>query len=242
MKKNFDSTKTRLALAAASLVILGVHGAVFYQQFFHKWESYQTAYFDQARSLAKTDAERAAVAGRKPRVEQIIVTQFGENRVDRCTTCHIGADDPRFKDYAAPLKSHPFSAELGDKQLPDGKWERRHKFSDFGCTVCHDGQGRGLEEFYAHGEDEFWTEPMLGYVTQENWRGEFKEKLRGKDYMQANCAPCHTEETFKSERATGATRAAAFRGEKLLRLPPRGRRFQRHTRPGFVGSGPEIQG
>ena len=49
----------RLALAIASFVVLLVHGVVFYKQFFHKWENYQTAYFDQARSLAKSDAEHA---------------------------------------------------------------------------------------------------------------------------------------------------------------------------------------
>ena len=133
----------RLALAIASFVILLVHGVVFYNQFFHKWENYQTAYFDQARTLAKTGPEKAALESRKPRVEQIIVTSFGEARVDRCITCHIGMDDPRFKDHAQPLRTHPYSAALGDKQV-NGKWERRLKFSDFGSTVCHDGQGRGL--------------------------------------------------------------------------------------------------
>jgi sulfur oxidation c-type cytochrome SoxX len=188
--------KMRLSLAVASLAILVVHGLVFYQQFFHKWENYQISYFDQARTLAKTDAEREALAGRSPKIEQIIVTQFGSERVDRCTTCHIASDDPRFKDSPHPYKSHPFSEELGDK-LVNGKWERRHKFSDIGCTVCHDGQGRGLKEFYAHGEDEFWPEPLLGYVTQDNWRKDFKDKLKSKDYMQANCAQCHTQKDFK---------------------------------------------
>lgn len=186
----------RLALAIASFVILIVHGLVFYNQFFHKWERHQTAYFDQARAMAKTDTERAALEGRSPRIEQIIVTRFGDNRVDRCTTCHIGTDDPRFKDHAQPLRSHPFSEELGDK-LVNGKWERRHKFSDFGCTVCHDGQGRGLDTFDAHGEDHYWPSPMLGYVTQ-NWRADFKPKLKDKALMQANCALCHTEDNFKS--------------------------------------------
>jgi len=189
--------KMRLSLAVASIAILVVHGLVFYQQFFHKWENYQTSYFDQARTLAKTDAERDALANRSPKIEQIIVTQFGTERVDRCTTCHIGSDDPRFMNAPHPYKTHPFSEEMGDRQV-DGKWERRHKFSDIGCTVCHDGQGRGLQEFYAHGEDHFWTEPMLGYVTQETWKAEYKEKLKGKEYMQANCAQCHTEKDFKA--------------------------------------------
>ncbi len=189
--------KMRFSLAVASLAILVVHGFVFYQQFFHKWENYQTSYFDQARTLAKTDAEREALAARSPKIEQIIVTQFGTERVDRCTTCHIASDDPRFKDAPHPYKAHPYTAEMGDREV-NGKMERRHKFSDIGCTVCHDGQGRGLKEFYAHGEDHFWTDPMLGYVTQETWRPEFKEKLKGKEFMEANCAQCHTDKDFKS--------------------------------------------
>jgi mono/diheme cytochrome c family protein len=186
---------TRVALAIVALLVLVVHGFVFYQQFFNNWEKHQAAYFEQARSLAKTPAERVAVEGRTPRIEQNIVTQFGDSRVDRCLTCHLAADDPRFEKYAQPLQTHPYSVALGDSQR-NGRWERRHKFSDFGCTVCHDGQGRGLETFYAHGEDPFWPDPMLGYVTQADWHSEYKPKLLGKEYMQANCAQCHTEENF----------------------------------------------
>lgn len=185
----------RLALAIGSLVILGIHGLVFYRQFFHAWERNQTAYFDQARSLSKADAERAELASRAPRIEQIIVTNFGETRVDRCTTCHIAMDDPRFAKHAEPLKTHPFSTALGDVQK-NGVWERRHKFADFGCTVCHDGQGRGLEPDYSHGTDHYWPRPLLGYVTQATWRKEYLPRLKGKEYMEVNCAQCHTEENF----------------------------------------------
>ena len=185
----------KLALAIASAIILIIHGIVFYDQFFHQWERHQTAYFDQARTQARNDAERAELAGRSPKIEQIIVTQFGENRVDRCSTCHLAIDDPRFKDHFEPLKTHPYSAALGDVQR-NGHWERRHKFNDFGCTVCHDGQGRGLEAAYAHGEDEHWNDPLTGYITQAAWRKDFQPHLKGKEYMEANCAQCHTEENF----------------------------------------------
>jgi sulfur oxidation c-type cytochrome SoxX len=84
---------------------------------------------------------------------------------------------------------------MGDVQR-NGRWERRHKFADFGCTVCHGGQGRGLENKYSHGEDEYWPEPLLGYVTQENWRKDFAPKLKGKQYMEAACAQCHTGQDF----------------------------------------------
>lgn len=198
----------RLALAIASFIILIVHGLVFYDQFFHKWENHQTAYFDQARQLAKSDVERAALEGRSPRIEQVIVRSFGEERVDRCMTCHIGSDDPRFNGYGHPLKSHPYSEEMGDRMV-NGVWERRHKFPDFGCTVCHDGQGRGLEAFYAHGEDHYWPDPLMGYVTQ-NWNPAYKPRLVGKEFMQANCAQCHTEENFASTPLVATGRKLFF--------------------------------
>ncbi len=187
----------RWALAIASSIVLVVHGVVFYSQFSHRWEKHQIAYFDQVQGMAKTLAERAAVEGRKPKIEQTLVTQFGEMRVDRCQTCHIAIDDPRFGNHAQPLRTHPYSEALGDAEI-GGRWQRRHRFSDFGCTVCHDGQGRGLDVVYAHGVDHYWPEPLLGFVTQETWRKDLRANLKSRDYMQVSCSQCHTEENFKS--------------------------------------------
>src|SRR5947209_981275 len=43
--------------------------------------------------------------------------------------------------------------------------------------------------------DEFWPDPLLGYVSQANWRKDFTH-LKGKEFMEAACAQCHTEENF----------------------------------------------
>ncbi len=75
----------RLALAVASIVVFIVHCIVFYDQFFHHWERHQNAYFDQARAEAANDVERAELATRRPEIEQIIVTQFGESE---CRSMH----------------------------------------------------------------------------------------------------------------------------------------------------------
>ena len=130
----------RLPLAIASFVVLIVHGVVFTNSSSTTGNGTRSAYFEQARSMSKNDRERTELETRAPRIEQIIVTSFGDTRVDRCTTCHMAADDPRFTGHAEPLKTHPYSAAMGDVQR-NGQWERRHKFSDFGCTVCHDGAG-----------------------------------------------------------------------------------------------------
>ena len=90
----------RVALAVVSLLVLIGGGVVVYDQFQSRWQDDQTAYFHQALAQAKTDAERASLDGRQPKIEQTIVTAFagprGEQRIDRCQSCHIAVDDPRF--------------------------------------------------------------------------------------------------------------------------------------------------
>ena len=185
----------RLALAVVSFAVLIGSGAVVYRESQSRWEDHQKAYFKQALAFARSDAERASLQSKAPKIEQTIVTAFGEQRVDRCESCHIASDDPRFASAQEPLRTHPFSAAMGDV-LRNGHWERRHKFSEFGCTSCHDGQGRGLEVADAHGEDPFWPTPMLGYTVQADWSKTNAVHLHGPEYMQANCAQCHADKDF----------------------------------------------
>jgi mono/diheme cytochrome c family protein len=186
----------RVALAVFSVLVLAVTGVVVYNQFQSTWQDNQKAYFNQALTLAKSDVERAALTGREPKIEQTIVNGFGAQRIDRCTSCHIAVDDPRFDAAKQPLKTHPYSEAMGDV-LKNGRWERKHNFTDFGCTSCHDGQGRGLTVADAHGEEEFWPSPMLGYTTQGDWKKENADHLKGGSFIQANCAQCHTDKDFK---------------------------------------------
>jgi len=199
----------RLALAIVSLVVLIGSGVVIYDEFQSPWQDHQKAYFQQALVLAKTPAERAALAGRSPKLEQTIVTAFGSSRVDRCESCHIAVDDPRFDTGKQPLRTHPYSTAMGDVYR-NGQWERRHKFSDFGCTVCHDGQGRGLTKEDAHGEELSWTSPMLGSTIQADWKSEIAAHLHGADYIQANCARCHTDKNFAGTPLVAKGRALYF--------------------------------
>ncbi len=204
----------RLALAVVSLLVFIGGGVVVYDQFNSRWQDHQTAYFHQALAQAKTDAERVALEGRQPKIEQTIVTAFGspqgETRIDRCQSCHIAVDDPRFTSSGQPLATHPYSQAMGDV-FRNGRWERRHKFTDFGCTVCHDGQGRGLEVADAHGKNEYWPNPMLGYTTQTGWDKEIAAHLHGKEFLQANCAQCHTARDFAGTPLVARGRDLFFR-------------------------------
>ncbi len=104
----------RAALAVVSLALLVGSGVVVYDQFQSRWQDTQKAYFQQALVQAKTPAERAALEAREPRIEQTIVTAFGAERVDRCRSCHIAVDDPNFTTANEPLRTHPYSTEMGD--------------------------------------------------------------------------------------------------------------------------------
>jgi len=152
----------RAGLAIISLIVLAIHGVVFYKQFYAPWQDYQKEYFTRAVKISDNAAVKATLRARTPAIEQTIVRSFGPERVDRCRTCHIAADDVRFAKADQPLRTHP--------QIPG------HKFDTFGCTICHDGQGRAVDAKHAHGEGEDWPWPVLP-----------------KELIQANCVQCHTE-------------------------------------------------
>ncbi|HKV12563.1 MAG TPA: c-type cytochrome [Thermoanaerobaculia bacterium] len=152
----------RAGLAIISLIVLAIHGVVFYNQFYAPWQDYQKQYFTRAAKASDNEAVQATLAARKPAIEQTIVKSFGPERIDRCRTCHIAADDPRFANADQPLRTHP--------QIPG------HKFETFGCTICHDGQGRAVDARHAHEGGEDWPWPLLPT-----------------ELIEANCVQCHSE-------------------------------------------------
>lgn len=152
----------RAGLAIISIIVLAIHGVVFYNQFFAPWQDYQKQYFERAGKISDNEAVKATLAARRPAIEQTIVKSFGPERIDRCRTCHIAADDPRFAAADHPLRTHP--------QIPG------HKFETFGCTICHDGQGRAVDAWHAHEGGHDWPWPLLP-----------------KELIQANCVQCHSE-------------------------------------------------
>ena len=152
----------RAGLAIISLIVLAIHGVVFYNQFYSPWQDHQKEYFERAVKASDNEAVKATLRARKPAIEQTIVRSFGPERVDRCRTCHIAVDDPRFAKADQPLRTHP--------PIPG------HKLETFGCTVCHDGQGRAVDAWHAHEGGHDWPWPLLPA-----------------ELIQANCVQCHAE-------------------------------------------------
>ncbi len=80
---------------------------------------------------------------------------------DRCISCHVGmAPGEKGLGNDGVFKPHPAVV---------------HDPAEYGCVICHGGQGRATEREDAHGTVEFWPEPMLP-----------------KRFTIAGCGTCHT--------------------------------------------------
>lgn len=91
-------------------------------------------------------------------LRQIVNPSLGAS--DRCVSCHVAMAAGEQNVEGAPvLEPHPPVV---------------HDPAEYGCTVCHGGQGQATEKEAAHGEVEFWPEPML--------------PVR---YSYAGCGSCH---------------------------------------------------
>ncbi len=142
---------------------MAVVGSVIASSTDEEWRGYQLRYYEIAMGRASNDTVKAALEAGGLEIRQDMLTGFSEEqRVDRCRTCHMAIDDPAFVDGQEPLRTHP--------DIP------HHSFDEFGCTICHEGQGRALDSFYAHGQDEHCLHP-----------------LRTGSMIEASCARCHPE-------------------------------------------------
>jgi len=96
-------------------------------------------------------------------------------RVDRCVTCHTTIDwGPALAEAPNPARSHPRMELL-----------KSHPIEMFGCTLCHGGQGSATEREAAHGNLEFWEEPLL------DTRRARKYGLTRAELMELRCNTCH---------------------------------------------------
>ncbi len=148
-KGSFPSPRRwKLALLASSAAALGLMAvAAFRENLGLEWRAYQRAYREALLARAPDERARAAAERVRPEVQQVVVPELG--RLDRCITCHAGVDNPNLADADPPLRTH------------SGDWLKIHPLARFGCTVCHDGQGRALTRDDAHGATRYWAEPVL---------------------------------------------------------------------------------
>jgi mono/diheme cytochrome c family protein len=153
------------------------------------WREYQPPYLSYQKEfkdlLVQKGAGESELADYKFGVRQRWIEKL--NRADRCETCHLGIEDPRFKDEAQPYKSHP------DVDL--------HPIENFGCTVCHGGQGLATSLKESHGPTESWQKAIYHETFMENscslCHGDYlKEQApvvaKGREaFKELGCRGCH---------------------------------------------------
>ncbi len=133
--------------SVATLLLLG--WAIYEEHFGQEWRRLQQQY--QSRLPA---GQNFPVQLRQIVVPSLAVT-------DRCVSCHLGMAAGE-----TPLEGDPvFGAHPPVAHDP----------AEFGCTVCHGGQGRATSRADAHGDVEFWPLPLLPAP-----------------YRYAGCGSCHT--------------------------------------------------
>lgn len=162
-------------------------GAAVQENFFREWRVIQAS--------VQTEAGPVDV-----RLRQIVAPKLGAT--DRCVTCHVGM---------APGEQGGSGHALAVAHPPVG-----HDPAEFGCTVCHGGQGRATEKADAHGNVHFWPSPMIPAR-----------------YAYAGCGSCHTHIRVPSQDQLAHGRGLLERYDCLAchRVDGRGGTL----RPGGVG-------
>jgi len=140
MERRLQQVFFGLSLLALVLIL-----ATEWQASTPSWKNYQRKYLQLEAQEEPNAASKAAVLATPLAINQVILP--GLQRVDRCTTCHLGVEDPTMKNVPEPFRYH---AGL-----------EPHVPSKFGCTICHGGQGLATDMKDAHGNVAFWQNPLL---------------------------------------------------------------------------------
>jgi len=124
------------------------------------WAAFEENALQEWRRLQREYRRRLpADAGFKVQLRQIVVPAL--HAADRCVCCHVGMAPGE-----SGIDGHPTFARHPNVV---------HDPAEYGCTICHAGQGRATESAAAHGDVEHWPAPMIE-----------------KSQAYAGCGICHT--------------------------------------------------
>lgn len=161
MKGKFTSLWQKLfgdsvrAFGVVSLIFLASLAIAPAKNYFSEWRHYQHGYLNLIRNRSEANTLRRHFQGG---IQQIWLPDLGV--VDRCTSCHVGLKEASLSDVAIqPFRKHPM--------IP-------HKLDEFGCTICHRGQGVATTVAEAHSSTLAWEQPILPVK-----------------YIESSCGQCH---------------------------------------------------
>lgn len=173
-----DSGRAFGSLGVVLLLSLAVVPA---RDHYREWYGYQRNYLRMAggRDDAVTLRRRFQGGVRQIWIPELAVT-------DRCESCHVAMKEASLRSVKEqPFRPHP--------PIP-------HSLSEFGCVVCHRGQGAATTVAEAHSSTKAWEEPLLPARYFESSCGQCHlDKLAGTPRLNAGrgllasygCAHCH---------------------------------------------------
>lgn len=176
------SDKLRLTFALSTIVCVLVLAISPLKDFRAEWKHYKRWFVKYAQSRPDT---KKLLADYSPSIDQVWLP--GMNVTDRCTTCHQGIAQPSLAEASVPqpFRAHP--------PIP-------HNVRQWGCTICHRGQGPATEVSEAHETTLAWEQPILpahflqascGSCHQADLK-ETPQLARGRDLLtRLNCQGCH---------------------------------------------------
>lgn len=143
------------AFGVVSLIFLASMAIAPAKNHFSEWRRYQHGYLRMIRNRSEANMLQRHFPGG---IQQIWLPELGV--VDRCTSCHVGLKEGSFADVATqPYRKHPM--------IP-------HSLDQFGCTICHRGQGAATTVAEAHNSTLAWEQPILPAK-----------------YIESSCGQCH---------------------------------------------------
>jgi cytochrome c2 len=126
---------------------------------------------------AQIDGLKKKISDWDPTIVQINVAEA--NIVDRCESCHMGAREPlKISPAAMTIKGEKKPDAYADAFVshPEPELLKIHDPDKFGCSPCHQGNGRATTSIEkAHGNYEHWLWPLFP-----------------KENAQAGCQTCHS--------------------------------------------------
>ena len=144
--------------ASVSILLAVVAAIAPTKDLFSQWRHYQRRY----AKLIRTRPDAARLQRRfATGIQQIWIPE--QHVVDRCTTCHVAMQEATLTD----VRKEPFSPH---PPMP-------HSLTEFGCVVCHHGQGAATTVQEAHYSSKAWEQPILPAR-----------------YVEASCGQCHMDE------------------------------------------------
>jgi mono/diheme cytochrome c family protein len=174
-----DSVRAFGVVSLVFLVSLAIAPA---KNHFSEWRHYQHGYLKMIRNRSDAVTLQRHFQGG---IQQIWLPDLGV--VDRCTSCHVGLKEASLNDVnVQPFRPHP--------AIP-------HKLDQFGCTMCHRGQGAATTVAEAHNSTLAWEQPILPAKYIESSCGEcHREPLPGAPQLNQGrhllsrygCVHCHT--------------------------------------------------